>query len=107
MRRWRRVAGVLAVDAVLMAGWYWMTMARLRSLPPSIRWDGGTIVDLLIPFTVALGFANVTVLTVLTGVWRDRDARAATAVTLILAIAAFAAALFFLGMALLMLFAQY
>ena len=107
MRRWRRVAGLLAVDAVLMAGWYWMTMARLRSLPLSIRWDGGTIVELLMPFTVALGFANVAVLTALTGLRRDQDSRAAVAGTLLLAIAAFAAALFFLGMALLMLFAQY
>ena len=87
----RRVAGFLAADAVLMAGWYWMTMARLRSLPPQIPRDGGTV-DLLIPFTVALVFANVAVL---------------IAATLLLAIAAFAVALFFLGMAVLMLFAQY
>ena len=107
MRRSRRVAGVLAVDAVLMAGWYWVTMARLRSLPPQIRWDGGTIVGLLIPFSVALAFANVAVLTALMGLRRERESRAATAVTMLLAIAAFAAALLFLGMAVLMLFAQY
>ena len=82
-------------------------MARLRSLPPRIRWDGGTIVDLLIPFSVALVFANATVVIALTGLRREQDSRAAATVTIVLAIAAFAAALFFLGMAALMLFTQY
>ena len=82
-------------------------MARLRSLPPQIRWDGGTIFELLIPFSVALVFANVAVLTAVLGLRREQESRASAAVTLLLAIAAFAAALFFLGMAVLMLFAQY
>jgi hypothetical protein len=84
-----------------------MTMARLRSLPPRIRWDGGTVVNLLIPFSVALAFANVTVLIALRGLRREQDSGASKTVAIALAIMAFAAALFFLGSAVLMLFAQY
>jgi|SRR5688500_14870021 len=107
MRRWRRVVAFLAVDAVLMAGWYWLTMAHLRSLPSVFRWDGGTVFELLVPFGASLILANVAVLILFAGFRREQDSRASTAVTIILAIAAFAAALFFLGMAVFMLAPQY
>jgi hypothetical protein len=92
MSRSRIGAAVLAVDAALMAGFYAVTMARLRSLPASIPWDGGTVVGLLGPFGAALVFANLGVVATVSGLRRDDESRHATVVTILAAIAAFAIA---------------
>jgi hypothetical protein len=47
-----------AVDAILMAGFYALVMARLRSLPPSIPWTMETVWGLLKTFLIVLVLMN-------------------------------------------------